>query len=331
VPVTKIHESASDSNTAQPAVPWREHAWEVIHPLLLLAGAVLIGVLCVLFMTGVEQVGAADWVQRFSTSPGAAGVAAGIGFWAITRQLHHNKGVERDAAWWKSFEWVTDRALPKDKSDSLPYLVAVDMLAPLVESASNMTQQRICGSFLDHLDGLHREVKVETPDHKVTSTPERPGDLVVSDLGTGAGGERERMTLENYAKLTRGNLGRSFAVEARLYNLRVLEAVSRIAGARYRVHIGHNATHAVIEGENGSRVRVVPSGATGIIAALNAALSEAQASDDTTLVVVGGDRPNLGSMVSDHVYTVRWRGESDDPELEAGMLRALTGAPSARG
>jgi hypothetical protein len=174
VSVTNAADPPSESTPARPVIRRRDRAWEVTHPLLLLTGAVIIGFVCVLFATGVDQAGAAGWVERFSTSPGAAGVAAvvaaGIGFLAIARQLRHNKGVERDAAWWKSFEWVTDRALPRDEADRLPYLVAVDMLAPLVDSASNATQERICGAFLDHLATLDTVVE-EVEAAEITEYP----------------------------------------------------------------------------------------------------------------------------------------------------------------
>lgn len=334
----------------------RDRAWEVIHPLLLLTGAVIIGFVCVLFATGVDQAGAAGWVERFSTSPGAAGVAAvvaaGIGFWAIARQLRHNKGVERDAAWWKSFEWVTDRALPRDEADRLPYLVAVDMLAPLVDSASNATQERICGAFLDHLATLG--TVVEAAEMTEPSTPTSPP----SDDGTEHADDppsplvtrirklpntfvsyryddlnevRARSTLENYAKLTADGAGRSLAVEAQLYNLQVTEAVSRISGTDFDVLPGSDSSHVIAVSREGARVRIFPSTATSLMAATGSALSILLDSEGGGLVVTRAPIPKSGlgrtTPVADRAFVTRWRDERDDEDLRLAILHAFSTPP----
>lgn len=350
--MTNASDLPSESVPARPIVRRRDRAWEVIHPLLLLTGAVIIGFLCVLFATGVDQTGAAEWVERFSTSPGAAGVAAvvaaGIGFWAIARQLRHNKSVERDAAWWKSFEWVTDRALPQDESDRLPYFIAIDMLAPLVDSASNATQERICGAFLDHLarlyDGslapeLDEAAALEgAPDNTDTGTEgaaDSPAaaakrmrvlpNTLVSYLDEDR--SRARSTLENYVKLTGTSPGRSFAVEAQLYSLRVVDAVSRVVKGEFLTLVSDRSADVIVVAGDGRRVQIATSGATTHLAAVSAALSIARATRGTTLVVTRGETEDPGTKVGERLFTARWRDERDDQELKLGIQRALEATP----
>lgn len=360
--VTNVADLPSEPKPAQSAVRGRGRArvWEIIRPLLLAAGAVAIGAVWVLFLTGVDQVGAAAWVERFSTSPGAAGVAAvvasAIGFWALARQLHHNKGVELDAAWWKSFEWVADRALPNDKSDGLPYLVAVDMLAPLVKSANNATQERICGAFLDHLAELDTRTSTEespgrfepaipesTEDSPTTppQAPESPADSTetlrirlrpqpftwLKSHYDHERGDRALSTLENYAQLSSASSGRSYAVEAQLYSLRVVEAVRRVVKDAFMTFGGDRSADITVITGDGRHVHIAASGATTHLAAVSAALSISRTTKGTTLVVTRGETEDPGTKIGERLFTVRWRDERDDQELELGIQRALEATP----
>lgn len=99
-----------------------------------------------------------DWVSfgaRFVTSPAVGGfaavVAAVIGANALARQLSHAKEKAADEAWWEQFEWVTDRVMPQDGSDSkLARPLAVDLLTSLVKSARASFQKDAVGGIMDH-------------------------------------------------------------------------------------------------------------------------------------------------------------------------------------
>lgn len=270
-------------------------------------------------------------------------MAAGIGFWAITRQLRHNKVVERDATWWKSFEWVSSRALPTDGTSGLPYLISVDMLAPLAASARDAVQERACGAFIDHLDALNSETSPETQsgpaeqasreaadDPSESETDEVLAVGVPSDVRTTrwsvAESDRERSTLENYAKQTANSSARSFSVEERLYRLLVRDAVRRVAAAQFKVLPGSKDTSSmwVVNGQ-GDRVFVVPAGSMrpSNIKTLAGMLSVK--SMHATLLVTKNEVPDSNPTPADHVIAVQWSDEGDDAQLRLGLLRAFEG------
>ncbi|MGG7507507.1 hypothetical protein [Plantibacter sp. YIM 135249] len=132
--------------------------WRVVQIPLALAAFGAGGYILALCAIDARLDEIANWVSTFVTSPGAAGVAAVyaalIGTTAIRHQLVHNKHVEQGASWWKSFEWVTERAIPADGRPGLPYSVSLDMLFPLTETATSSVQERACGGFVDHLTML---------------------------------------------------------------------------------------------------------------------------------------------------------------------------------
>lgn len=122
------------------------------------AGALLLVVsvqaLCLFFLWRPP----ADWVSflsRFATSPAIAGFAAVgaaiIGAQALARQLAYAKEKAADEAWWEQFEWVTDRVMPQDGSDSkLARPLAVDLLTSLVNSARASFQKDAVGGIMEH-------------------------------------------------------------------------------------------------------------------------------------------------------------------------------------
>lgn len=339
--------NAAESSPETPHARKRGHAfllaWRFLHPLLLAAGAVGIGFLLVLVAEGLGRIEGRDW-GRFLTSPGAAGLAAVaaavIGATALTRQLNHSKAVERDAAWWKSFQWVTDRALPGDGSPGLPHLVSVDMLTPLARSATDTVQQRACGAFLDHLLSLTprasatdeildeplSDANVEDPPELADPRTDEPASLqqVVETLFKD---NRRRSTLEDYARVTASSSARSVALEAQLYDLEVADALRRLDRPKI-ILPKTNAVPITVYSGTGSRVRVVPSDAPFPLAlnlAGNAARDDATA---LTLLVTKGSWASGGVEVSELVHAVQWRDQGDDEQLRGALVHAFGTGPA---
>lgn len=349
-PVTDAAHSHSNPNPTEAVSRWRDRAWEIGHPLALLVGVIGIGYAFALLVIGVDQVGGADWLQRFFMSPGAAGLAAVaaaiIGFVAISLQLRHNKQVQRDANWWDTFEWVAERAVPSDGSGAFLDDAAVDMMNLLVASTDDVTRKRLCSAFLDRLDTLESASvipesaetlqdpsdKHEGASHRSTpwtkwALQDHPRDTVELRTTANARLARSRATLEDYSKLTSSDSVRSVAVESRLYELRVAEAVERVVGSDFAVlHATRSMTTVWVTNAVGARIRVIASGASLVTAAHRVVLAAATDDDTPVLLVTQTEKPDIGTKVSDRAFTVRWRDESDDDDLRSGVLAALAEA-----
>lgn len=128
------------------------------------ATAIAAGAIGGLIMLGVR--GAADdpvigWVGDWIKSPGFTGlgaiVAASIAFSGIFLQLKANRERDADAGWWKSFEWASDRGLPRDTSElGLPFEAALDTLNALATAARTDIQKNAVGGVVDEVVRLHQ-------------------------------------------------------------------------------------------------------------------------------------------------------------------------------
>lgn len=339
--VTNAARPLPDPIPADSGSRWHARVWEIIHPLALIGGAVGIGYVFVLLVAGVDQVGVADWVQRFFMSPGVAGLAAVaaaiIGFIAISLQLRHNKQVERDASWWNTFEWVAERAVPTTGAGVFLDDAAVGMMRLLFASTDDVVRKRLCSAFLDRLDTLEltsaatadAESPSSSPDAQ-EGTPSRSqkwvkvGNIFDTDDIRSA---RWRETFEDYAKLTGSGSLRSFAVEARLYGFHVVEALERVAGTDFEVVSASPGTTTVwVQNAAGARIRVIASGPTLLLAAHQVLLGAASDSEAPVLLVTQTEKPDGGTKVANRAFTVRWKDESDDADLRSGVLAALAEA-----
>jgi hypothetical protein len=106
----------------------------------------------------------AEWeafLQRFITSPAAAGtaalLAAIIAARSFAKGLNHtkeeaqaNRSKEAAEAWWEQFEWVTDRIVPKDpKQERLHNGLATSLLGALEATAGGKFQRRAVDGIRD--------------------------------------------------------------------------------------------------------------------------------------------------------------------------------------
>lgn len=99
---------------------------------------------------------ASEGLRTFLTSPGAGGLAAvcaaTIAYMAVRAQLRHNKRVDLESSWWKSFEWVIERALPLDGSTTaMPEDWSLNLLTPMLGEATTDFQRRALRGIVDRV------------------------------------------------------------------------------------------------------------------------------------------------------------------------------------
>lgn len=225
------------------------------HWVLLGLTAVLaasLGVIATLMIDREHRWGIGPWFSDFLKSPGLAGmcalVAALIAFIGISRQvrvsresvelsgrsaaqaqinaqhsLEHQRAAEQDRAWWNTFEWASSRAIPSDKSaEPLPYVAVLKTFQALAGSAIDDVQRAAIAGVMD-----------------VAAT--RAGETIVDDAVDDRDGadndstDQIRSALSAFVASTTNTPARSPAVEYQLYELDVINALTRIEGGDVRL------------------------------------------------------------------------------------------------
>jgi hypothetical protein len=178
-------------------------------------------------------------VRVLAPSPAAAGVAAvlaaSIAAIALSRQLAHDKAVERDKDWWRAFEWAVSRALPTNPNErSLPYVHSVNTLTALRISATNAVQEQACSGLLTHLSELDNAHPTEQGAASANSSTPGQSDTAAEALLLTSQAEQNEakiQALSQYVLATKGTNTRSFGAEAHLYELRVIKALNDAAAS----------------------------------------------------------------------------------------------------
>lgn len=222
----------------------------LLGPTAVIAAA--LGAVATLMIDREHRWGVGLWLSDFAKSPGLAGmsalIAAVIAFIGISRQvrvsrvsvemartsaleaqthaqesLEHQRAVEQDRAWWKTFEWASSRAIPSDKSaEPLPYVAVLNTFQALADSATDDVQRAAIAGVMD-------------------VAAKRAGETIAADGSSDSDGvdgdatEQLRSALSAYVATTANTPARSRAAEYQLYELDVLKALARVEGGSVRV------------------------------------------------------------------------------------------------
>ncbi len=154
--------------------------WIVILLTALIAGAM--GGLAICWVNSEADNPVVGWFGGWIKSPGAAVlgavVAAGIGLAGISLQLTASRERDADAGWWQSFEWASDRGVPRNPTElSLSYEAAVDTLNALATAARTEIQRNAVGGVVDELLRSRGGEKLGND----SSTTNRRGESLASD------------------------------------------------------------------------------------------------------------------------------------------------------
>lgn len=197
------------------SIPWRQL---ILGFGLILVALFIADVLARLVFARIMEQGwnAAAVVTEFATSPGAAGLAAvlaaGLGFYAVHRQLKHSKQVEANRSWWETFEWAADRAIPPEsKYKALPARASIEIL-------KNLTNRELRGAGLSGAAAKSWESRQNACDSLVTillekeneRTPDNEENLrhigSYINQGARAGQMSTRLTTRYYQLLVESHL-----------------------------------------------------------------------------------------------------------------------------
>ena len=138
------------------ATAMRKQGLQSIAFALTALAAGVLGGLIVLSANGAADNPAVGWFGGWLKSPGFAGlgaiIAASIALIGISLQLGASRKRDRDAAWWQSFEWASDRALPRKPSElALSFDAALDRLNALATAARTDIQKYAVRGVVDEL------------------------------------------------------------------------------------------------------------------------------------------------------------------------------------
>lgn len=157
----------------------------------------IVGALVVFWANGASTNPVVGWFGEFLRSPGFTGlcavIAAGIAIVGISLQLSASRQRDADAAWWQSFEWASDRGLPRDSSElKLPSDAAIDTLNALATAARTDIQKHAVGGVVDELLRARTvDVVGSAPNaHQHTQTP-TPGSSAEAGGEVHSHGEAE--------------------------------------------------------------------------------------------------------------------------------------------
>lgn len=153
----------------------------------------VLGGIFVVWINGAADDPVINWIGEWIKTPGFAGlcavVAAGIAFIGISLQLRASRARDSDAAWWQSFEWASDRGLPRDKTElELPSDAAIDTLNALATAARTNIQKNAVRGVVDELvrKKTHRLVDERRAAHGAEATEASPSTMDVGDESTTA-------------------------------------------------------------------------------------------------------------------------------------------------
>lgn len=300
----------------------RTTVWEVIAPLMILAGAATIGILTHLSVSAIAMLlaaigtrGVESWLFEFSTSPAAAGLAAVlaafVGASALLIQLAHTRAVERDRAWWDSFRWTTEHGLARDDMMQLPPGVALDTLTALLQGARGAVQKAACKGIVDHLAQI--EGSTPTPDEYPEESPELQVRAVTFE---------EALERWNAAALEAG-VAPSYT-RARLYEREVFDALRRLLAqgklARLSRLSKQSGADAEVELPSGQRVRLESALRRPPRAILH---QMSRRAEETKIpVLIAHPRSTPIPVQEPGLFEVEWDGTDDDIALEISLRMA---------
>ncbi|MFZ3454305.1 hypothetical protein [Arthrobacter sp. 7Tela_A1] len=111
----------------------------------------------------------ADWFQKFTLSPGLAGIfavcAAYLAFIGVRGQTKSNEEQKRKDQWWSTYTWVFDTVTdPKTHKNGLKKTAALNVLMHLMQSGHSRKQIDLLDSMKDLLEStsMPREETSET-------------------------------------------------------------------------------------------------------------------------------------------------------------------------
>lgn len=325
-------------------------------------GAGLVGGALLAFVV-VSLIGAdaAAWLSDFVKSPGFGGicaiVVALIAFVGISRQvgvskqaieqarrssadslsssreaLEHQREKDAASAWWERFEWAASRAIPADeKAAPFPYRAVLSTFEALMKDARDEVQQAAIAAVMD--EASRRE--------SFASRPDQGDDAAQTQR------DAVRSALDNFVRATRETPARSLETEFRLYELEVLDALSRleqrgiriltelrVSGQRTQLGFIPDAVvlvsgqSVIVEIRAGSKRDTMPR------ILIESFVNRLRANSITTPVVVVTparvpSQPEGVDGVS--LRLVQWRGSKDDGALFEALLAAARTSPSATG
>ncbi len=211
----------------------KKHQWVWLVLKVLLITAVLAAV-DLMVRLALPSFDSSIWgpsLRRFLTSPGAGGaaaiIAATIGASALYVQLRHTRFKDKNQAWWSTFEWATERAVPsKQDNNAVPISLSVNVLNSLQESANDTLQLRACGGFVDHIVA---QAESEEPASSDSSQPllQKPATgETEADMQLDAFSSYVQAT----AKTKAASLLAEIYVEEQRYKKQVLEALNELKG-----------------------------------------------------------------------------------------------------
>lgn len=235
---------------------WQIITVRVVGVLASIALAVLIAWLTLHDLT--LDAAAIGW-RRFFISPGMAGlaavIAATIAALTVGRQLRQSRTAESRKAWWQTFEWVTDRVLPRDGEAVFDKAWGVSLLGKLGDDKSaDENQEKARASTVAHLvtkmnleeQRLAAELDTATTYQSLdihSATPSELAGSLTEENSTTSIGRSGRNTSEEqltdlraknldavtrYNQANRGTDGMSVEAEAYEIKNRAMDAVDRI-------------------------------------------------------------------------------------------------------
>jgi hypothetical protein len=215
--------------------------WIALALTALVAGA--LGGLTVLWVNGTADNPVVGWFGGWLKSPGFTGlcavVAASIAFIGISLQLNANRERDADAAWWQSFEWASDRGLPRDPLElGLSFEAALDTLNALATAARTDIQKNAVRGVVDELlRSRESGVRDQAPaanDLKVQPSEQIAEESVPGALdgtehardGAGLDSDGSASAVLRYALQQVGTAAESRRASASAYETEVLRALS---------------------------------------------------------------------------------------------------------
>ena len=273
-----MNEPHVDDEPPAPRIrPWAP-AWRSVlaHLAAIVVVIIIVDVIVRVLIACLTSDTASQGFRTFLTSPGMGGVsavgAACIAFAAVYLQLTHRKVVAREEAWWKSFEWATERALPMDNERGhMPRIWSIDLLTPMVSEATTDFQRRAAGGVTSRLADLLIAESESAPQEPADQEPIEVDIAPASPQGIPARWRRleqelatyredlkqylpsteAQATLERYVEASRDTQARSASAEDLLYRLRAEDGIQQIAARRgWNIHM--RSSYAWLESTYGA-------------------------------------------------------------------------------
>jgi hypothetical protein len=144
--------------------------------------------------------------------------------------LEHDRHIGRDEAWWKSFEWASERAVGLNGAQpTFPWQLAIHTFQALKNSTDDSVKLAACGGVMELAGSLNSKFQSATREETADgSVPESTVEL--------------RQALSTWSATSKGTAAASPVVDARLYELEVGEAISALGFNRIdpRIELGED-------------------------------------------------------------------------------------------